>query len=78
MGRKGIFKGSLGLGPAAREPDYYGWRTVPPTSGVAEAINFQAANGNTIATTSDFLLTAGEVSPVMSELRSRDCGDGIA
>ena len=38
-------------------------------TGVAEAINFQAANSGNVATTGDFVLTAEEVNPVLSELQ---------
>jgi hypothetical protein len=44
--------------------------TIAPTAGVAEAINFQAADGGNVATTGDFVLTAEEVNPVISELEA--------
>ena len=37
---------------------------------VAEAINFQAADAGQVATAGDFVLTASEVNPVLSELRT--------
>jgi len=43
--------------------------TIPPAAGVAEAINFQAAGSANVATTGDFVLTAEEVNPVISELQ---------
>ncbi len=43
---------------------------VPPAAGVAEAINFQAADSGNVATTGDFVLAAEEVNPVISELQA--------
>ena len=43
---------------------------VPPAAGVAEAINVQAADSGNVATTGDFVLTAEEVNPVISELQA--------
>jgi hypothetical protein len=39
-----------------------------PAQGVAESINFQEADTGRVATTGDFVLTAGEVNPVISAL----------
>ena len=39
-----------------------------PAQGVAESINFQEADAGRVATTGDFVLTAGEVNPVISAL----------
>jgi hypothetical protein len=44
--------------------------TIAPAAGVGEAINFQAATSGDAATTGDFVLTAEEVSPVISELQA--------
>jgi hypothetical protein len=44
---------------------------VGPAAGVAEAINFQEADSGNVATTGDFVLTAEEVNPVISELQAR-------
>jgi len=44
--------------------------TIPPAAGVAEAINFQAADSGQVVTTGDFVLTAAEVNTVLSELRA--------
>ena len=79
LARKGIFKGgvlSYGLPRAqeitlASEKDPLGitdGMKVPPAAGVAEAINFQAADSGNVATAGDFVLTAEEVNPVISEL----------
>jgi hypothetical protein len=42
---------------------------IPPAMGVAQAINFQSTGGNKAAITGDFVLTAGEVNPVIKALR---------
>jgi len=47
-----------------------GGMMIPPAAGLAETINFQAADAGSVATTGDFVLTASEVNPVISELRS--------
>jgi hypothetical protein len=46
--------------------------TVAPAAGVAQAINLQAADSGQVATTGDFVLTAAEVNPVLSELRAHN------
>jgi hypothetical protein len=45
---------------------------IAPAAGVGEAINFQAADAGKVATTGDFVLTAAEVNPVLSELRTHN------
>jgi hypothetical protein len=42
---------------------------VPPSMGVAHAINFQPTGGGKAAITGDFVLIAGEVNPVIRALR---------
>lgn len=42
---------------------------VPPSMGMANALNFQRV-GNRVATTGDFVLLASEVNPVIRELRA--------
>jgi Domain of Unknown Function (DUF1259) len=75
VGRKGSFKGGvLFYGVARADQITMKGITVPPSAGVAEAINFQATASDEVATTGDFVLTASEVNPVLSELR----GHGIA
>jgi hypothetical protein len=70
VGRKGTFKGGvLSYGVARSEAITMGRMTIPPAAGVAEAINFQAADSGNVATTGDFVLTAEEVNPVISELQ---------
>lgn len=71
VGRKGTFKGGvLSYGVARSDQIAMGGMTVAPAAGVAEAINFQAADSGQVATTGDFVLTAAEVNPVLSELRA--------
>jgi hypothetical protein len=70
VGRKGTFKGGvLSYGVARSDATTMGGMTIPPAAGVAEAINFQAADSGNVATTGDFVLTAEEVNPVISELQ---------
>ena len=70
VGRKGTFKGGV-LSYAVPRTDLVtaGGMTIPPAAGLAETINFQAANSGDVATTGDFVLTAEEVNPVLSELQ---------
>jgi hypothetical protein len=69
VGRKGTFKGGvLSYGVARSDAITMGGMTIPPAAGVAEAINFQAADSGNVATTGDFVLTAEEVNPVISAL----------
>jgi hypothetical protein len=71
VGRKGNFKGGvLSYGVARSDQIMMDGMTVAPAAGVAEAINFQAADAGQVATTGDFVLTASEVNPVLSELRA--------
>ena len=42
---------------------------VPPSMGMATALNFQTV-GTRVATTGDFVLVADEVNPVLRELRA--------
>ncbi len=70
VGRKGTFKGGvLSFGVPRSDTITMGGMTIPPAAGVAEAINFQAADSGNVATTCDFVLTAEEVNPVISELQ---------
>jgi hypothetical protein len=71
VGRKGNFKGGvLSYGVPRGEPVMMDGMTVAPAAGVAEAINFQAADAGNVATTGDFVLTAAEVNPVIAELQA--------
>ena len=70
VGRKGTFKGGvLSYGVARSDAITVGGMTIPTAAGVAEAINFQAADSGNVATAGDFVLTAEEVNPVISELQ---------
>jgi len=70
VGRKGTFKGGvLSYGVPRSDAVTMGGMTIAPAAGVAEAINFQAADSGNVATTGDFVLTAEEVNPVISELQ---------
>ncbi len=71
IGRKGAFKGGvLSYGVPRSDVITMGGITISSASGVAEAINFQEADSRQVATTGDFVLTAAEVNPVLSELRA--------
>lgn len=70
VGRKGTFKsGVLSYGVPRSDAITMAGMTIPPAAGVAEAINFQATDSGSVATTGDFVLTAEEVNPVISELQ---------
>src|SRR5260370_28936868 len=67
LGRKGTFKGGvLGYGMPRAGQINMGGMMIPPAAGLAETINFQAADAGSVATTGDFVLTASEVNPVIS------------
>jgi hypothetical protein len=71
LGRKGTLKGGvLSYGVPRSEAVTMDGMTIPPAAGVAEAINFQAADAGNLATTGDFVLTAQEVNPVISALEA--------
>ncbi|HET9994376.1 MAG TPA: DUF1259 domain-containing protein [Candidatus Acidoferrum sp.] len=71
LARKGAFKGGvLSYGVPRGDSITMAGMTIAPAAGVAEAINFQAADSGNVATTGDFVLTAEEVNPVISELQS--------
>jgi hypothetical protein len=71
VGRKGTFKGGvLSYGVPRSDSISLGGKTIAPAAGVAEAINFQAAEAGSVATTGDFVLTAGEVNSVIPELQA--------
>jgi hypothetical protein len=71
LGRKGTYKGGvLSYGVPRSGAVTSAGMTIAPAAGVAEAINFQAADAGNVATTGDFVLTAEEVNPVISELQA--------
>lgn len=69
LGRKGTVSGGvLGIGIPRDGEITTDDMTIPPSMGVAEAINFQEAGPGKVATAGDFVLTANEVNPVISTL----------
>jgi hypothetical protein len=73
VGRQGTFKGGvLSYGVPRSNAITMGGMTIAPAAGVAQAINFQAADSGKVATTGDFVLTADEVNPVISELQGHE------
>jgi len=71
VGRNGAFEGGVLSFAVPRSGEITAnGSTIAPAAGVAEAINFQAADSGQVATTGDFVLTAAEVNPVLSELRT--------
>lgn len=70
LGRKAAMAGTvLQVGVPRADAIRDGDREVPPSMGMANAMNFQAV-GSRVATTGDFVLVADEVNPVIRELRS--------
>jgi hypothetical protein len=70
LGRKGTMAGTvLQLGVPRAEPIREGEMEIPPSMGMANAINFEAVSGR-VATTGDFVLVADEVNPVIRELQA--------
>ncbi len=73
LGRKGDFSaGVLGFGIPREDAVTMNGMTIPPAMGVAEAINFQGAGPDRVATTGDFVLTADEVNPLISVLEAHN------
>jgi uncharacterized protein DUF1259 len=71
VGRKGTFKGGvLSFGVPRAETITVAGMAIASASGMAESINFQAADSGHVATTGDFVLIAEEVNPVISELQA--------
>jgi hypothetical protein len=69
LGRKGTLKGGvLSFGVPRTEAITMEGVTITPAQGVAESVNFQEAEAGRVATTGDFVLTAGEVNAVISAL----------
>ena len=59
----------LQIGVPRSEAIADGGMEIPPSMGMAESINVEAA-GRQVATTGDFVLVADEVNPVIRELES--------
>ena len=70
LGRTGTVSGGvLGVSVPRAVDEMTGGMTIPQSMGIAEALNFQDAGNNRIATTGDFSLTTDEVNPVLIILR---------
>jgi len=70
LGRKGTMAGTvLQFGVPRAESIQDGGREVPPSMGMANAINLETVEGR-VATTGDFVLIADEVNPVIRELQA--------
>ena len=70
LGRKGSMAGVvLQFGVPRADAIQDSGMEVPPSMGMATAINFETAEGR-VATTGDFVLIADEVNPVIRELRA--------
>lgn len=70
LGRPGRVNGGVfQVSVPRRETVRVGGQEIPPSMGVATAINFQPTGGGRAAVTGDFVMTAGEVNPVIRALR---------
>ena len=70
LGHKGTMAGTvLQVGVPRAEPIQDGGMEIPPSMGMANAMNFQTV-GTRVATTGDFVLIADEVNPVIQSLRT--------
>jgi uncharacterized protein DUF1259 len=73
IGLKGtVTNGVLGLSQPRPETIQMMGVTLPPSMGMATAINFQSAGGGKVATTGDFVMIADEVNKVARALRKND------
>jgi len=71
LGRKGTVTGGvLSIGAPRAETVTLNGMTIPPSMGVATAMNFQPADAGGVATTGDFVLIASEVGPVEKALKA--------
>src|SRR5581483_5075686 len=61
--------GILQIGVPRSEPVVDSGMTIPPSMGVATALNFQPTSGGKAAITGDFVLLGTEVNPVVKALR---------
>jgi hypothetical protein len=70
LGRKGTLAGTvLQVGVPRAEKIEEDGMEIPPSMGMANALNFERV-GDQVATTGDFVLLATEVNPVIRELRA--------
>jgi hypothetical protein len=73
IGLKGtVTNGVLGLSQPRPETIQMMGVTLPPSMGMATAINFQSAGSGKVATTGDFVMLADEVNKVARALRKND------
>lgn len=73
IGLKGtVTNGVLGLSQPRPETIQMMGVTLPPSMGMATAINFQSAGGGKVAATGDFVMIADEVNRVARALRQHD------
>jgi uncharacterized protein DUF1259 len=73
IGLKGsVSNGVLGLSQPRPEPIQMMGVTLPPSMGMATAINFQSIGGGQVAATGDFVMVADEVNKVARALRQHD------
>jgi Domain of Unknown Function (DUF1259) len=73
IGLKGtVSNGVLALSKPRPETIQMMGVTLPPSMGMATAINFQSAGGGRVATTGDFVMVADEVNKVARALRQHD------
>jgi hypothetical protein len=73
LGVKGtVANGVLGLSVPRPEAIQMMGVTLPPSMGMATAINFQSAGGGKVAATGDFVMLADEVNRVARQLRQHD------
>ena len=71
LGRAGKINGGVYQVSVPRsEVIRYGGIVIPPSMGVATAINIQPTGGGRVVATGDFVLRAAEVNPVIRALRS--------
>lgn len=71
LGRKGTVAGGvLSIGAPRAEAITLEGMAIPPSMGVANAMNFQPADGGRVATTGDFVLIASEVPLVEGALKA--------
>src|SRR5919198_605382 len=73
IGLKGtVNNGVLGLSQPRPETIQMMGVTLPPSMGMATAINFQSAGGGKVVATGDFVMVADEVNKVARQLRQHD------
>ena len=75
LGRNGTVRGVvLGVSVPRRETIRMHGVELPPSMGMATALNFQSAGDGKVVATGDYVLTADEVNPVARALRQHGVG----